>query len=1374
MGGAYCKYAADPIREYGTARFQLGPAQTGTNSSPARLPRGKACPHGNMKTEPFPGRRGRGGAGASADGRASGVGRGAVHGIRIALVLPPAAPVLPLNGRPGPARRDRRAAKSAQPASPSRASATHASTATMGWAGGMTPPAHRTAWRRSLLGQRRNRVLAPPPPLSLARSAHHTVVQASRPGHLIASPRLASLVPSVPTHLRARQGVLVDAASTCTREKCATSLTRRLAAAPLSSPRPAHRALARSQRIPHLTGRKDACWEELRQCSTAAKPACKRVSSLDKKSPDELNVGRLAPSPRKMGDSSDKAGLLSNEQHVDSGPVGRPVVNIVVKGMSCDRCLLAVTTALQSVSGTTVYRKSLRTGRFALNTSARAANLLGAVRYSGFEVALEDDAGFSEADAGCVEDQRGSMLVPTPQPTLSPVSGILRLKVDGMSCAACASGVTKKLANADGISQVDVNLLQGTMMCRLQSVPVAQVLEYVEDLGFTARQLSFGPDEDGKVFVRVHGMTCAACSAAVLKALEDLAGVSNPAVNLLSGVASARLEGATEQDVLRAVENAGYDAELIAKNKQATMALRVGPMYCSSCPGRIRRALHNQFSGVESVDVNAVLEQVRITYDPSQCQPRKIIAVLRFLGYDVELIDMADSSRERDESREAGIRYWRRQCLLSLLFSVPLFIMMMILAHIPGVKEVLHTDLLPGDKHTLTVMSLVAFLLATPVQFWLGSRFYVGAYKSIFVSHVANMDVLIAIGTSAAYFYSLFVVIWDIVTDLGSVGDQFFETSAILISFVFLGKWLEAVAKSRTTMALQKLLDLQPPLATRLELNVKGEVVEEEQIQTALLAEGDTVRVVSGERVPCDGTVISGTTQIDESMVTGESVPVVKEAGHTVVAGTVNVSNTIVLRVDATGENTFLSKMAALVEEAQMSKAPIQVFADTISAYFVPFVLLVAMVSFTVWISLAATDSVPHSWVEDEGVFLFAFLFFISVLVIACPCALGLATPTAVMVGTGLGAQQGILIKGGEALELAHKVDSVIFDKTGTLTEAKPRVKSVVLGSGSAMSERDFMKYVGSAEKGSEHPIAKAIVNYCQQKFPGCVLKEPVEMVNNPGRGLRCTIDGFDVVIGNRRLMSEHGIDVEASVLQAMEHWEWKGQTVVLAALCRKAAQPFATHAKSWLIGYIAIEDTIKEEARRVIAELHSRRIQTYLVTGDNARAANSVAQATGIPPELVIAEVLPEGKVEVVKQLQQDNKMVAMIGDGVNDAAALAKAEVGIAIGAGTDIAIEAADMVLVQSSLTDVLVGLDISRATYRRIKLNFFFALIYNGLGIPIAAGVFYPLWKARLPPELAALAMALSSVSVVCSSLLLKMYKSPFASMGQERVKPVETA
>lgn len=711
----------------------------------------------------------------------------------------------------------------------------------------------------------------------------------------------------------------------------------------------------------------------------------------------------------------------------------------------------------------------------------------------------------------------------------------------------------------------------------------------------------------------------------------------------------------------------------------------INGMHCASCASLITKGI-GKLPGVKSANVNYAAARAQVEYDESALSQQQVIDRIKSLGY------MAaagfDSGREKME-RQKEIAELRLKLAAGIVLSVPALLLGMLLMDFPYRLQLL-------------------FLLSTPVQFIIGRSFYEGAISAA-RNRTASMDTLIAVGTSAAYLFSLFAL-------LGFVEEQYFEVSASLITLVMLGKYLEAVAKGRTSEAIRKLMDLSPKMAHVIR---RG---KEFEIPSAEVVWGDLVVVRPGERIPVDGIVVSGDSSVDESLVTGESIPVEKSRGSRVVAGTINKHGSLTFRATAVGAKTTLAQIVRLVEEAQGSRAPIQRFADTISAYFVPVVIVIAIATFAFWYFAAA---VPFS---------LALIFAVSVLVIACPCALGLATPTAIMVGTGIGAQKGILIKNAEALESMHRINAVIFDKTGTITGGKPKVTDVAPLSG--VSGKVLLSIAASLEKPSEHPLAEAIVNEAAKQ--GIALSKVQSFRSMPGKGVSGKIRNSAYQVGSFRLFGE----IRGRALEVSRRLEDEGKTSM-----------FVGRGKQ-IIGIIAVADEVKPTSVQAVNELRKLGIESFLLTGDNERTAKAIAAKAGIGS--FFAKVLPEQKAEYVKKLQSEGKAVAMVGDGVNDAPALAAADIGIAMGSGTDVAMESGSVVLMRSDPMDVPRAIRLGRATMDKIRQNMFWALIYNVVGIPVAAGVFYSS-GLLLSPILAGGAMALSSVSVVTNALTLKWIK-----------------
>jgi len=719
-------------------------------------------------------------------------------------------------------------------------------------------------------------------------------------------------------------------------------------------------------------------------------------------------------------------------------------------------------------------------------------------------------------------------------------------------------------------------------------------------------------------------------------------------------------------------------------------------MHCASCATLITKKVQ-KIPGVKYVNVNLTTEKATVEFDETKTSNKIIIDSINNLGYSAKPFSNDSSNKDQEsEKRENEIKRIRNLLIFSAIFAIPAFIIGMVLMWF-GLD-------IPYKNYILLA-------LATPVQFYVGYGIYKSAFGAL-KNKSANMDTLIALGTSAAYFYSLYIVIWS------PMGDQYFEAAAVLITFVMLGRYLEAIAKGKTSEAIKKLMNLSPKIATVIR---NGHV---EKIKIDEVIEGDIVIVKPGEKVPVDGIVIEGNSSIDESMITGESMPIEKNKGDTVIGATINKHGSFKFKATKVGANSTLAQIIKLIEDAQGKKAPIQRFADQISAYFVPAVIGIAILAFVIWYFIVGQT------------FEFSLIIAVSVLVIACPCALGLATPTAIMVGTGKGAEKGILIKGGDALETAHKLYAVVFDKTGTLTQGKPEVTDIV--SVKSMNENEILKLAASVEQHSEHPLAEAIINKTKEK--NIKLEEIKNFKAIPGHGVEGMLKKKKIIVGKpeyiRKLAGLGSFENKISEL------EENGKTVVVLCIDKKVE------------GFIGIADTPRKDSIQAVKELQNQKIYVYMITGDNKRTANAIAKQLGI--NHVISEVLPEDKAKHVKKLQKRGK-VAMVGDGINDAPALAQADIGIAIGSGTDVAMETGNIVLMNNKTTDVVKAIKLSKITIKKIKQNMFWALFYNSLGIPIAAGVLYPFTGWLLNPMIAGGAMAASSVSVVLNTLLMKRQK-----------------
>ena len=728
-------------------------------------------------------------------------------------------------------------------------------------------------------------------------------------------------------------------------------------------------------------------------------------------------------------------------------------------------------------------------------------------------------------------------------------------------------------------------------------------------------------------------------------------------------------------------------------------------MHCSSCVVTIENSL-KEIDGVADAKVNFASEKAHILYDPAKVTREKLEEAISRTGYtpiEKEITaDIEKQARQR-EIKSLKVKFW-----ISSGLGIPL----LYFAMAPHLG-------LPISDSIMGHMALIQFLLTTPI-IMAGYQFYTKGFGSVIKTRTANMDTLVALGTGAAYVYSLFVsiAIWVGSSQYG-MGNLYYEVAGILIAFVLLGKWLEAIAKGKTSEAIKKLLRLKPKTAIVLRNGQEKAIPVEEVVV------GDVVLVKPGQKIPVDGKVIEGHSSVDESMITGESIPVEKTTGEEVIGATINKTGSFKFVATKVGKDTALAQIVRLVEEAQGSKAPIEELADKISAYFVPLVLLIGIIAFIIWLSMGQS-------------FLFALTVGISVLIIACPCALGLATPTAVMVGTGIGAQNGILIKNAESLQLASKIDAVLFDKTGTLTRGKPELTDVIKLN--TISEESILKFAAIAEKNSEHPLGEAIIEGARAK--GIDIPEPEVFESITGRGVSAKYQNRMILLGNRKLMEDRNIDLSKAD-KFLKDLEAQGKTAMIVA------------SDNSVVGIVAAADTLKEYAKETIKALKRLGKEVIMITGDNRRTGEAIARQLGM--KKVLSEVLPPDKANEIKKLQEKGLRLAMVGDGINDAPALTQADIGIAIGTGTDVAIESGDIVLIKDDLRDVVTAIDLSRYTMKKIRQNLFWAFFYNSVTIPVAAGVLYPSTGFLLNPIIAGAAMSFSSVSVVSNSLLMKRYK-----------------
>uniref|UniRef100_A0A8C5TQT3 Copper-transporting ATPase 1 n=1 Tax=Malurus cyaneus samueli TaxID=2593467 RepID=A0A8C5TQT3_9PASS len=1035
------------------------------------------------------------------------------------------------------------------------------------------------------------------------------------------------------------------------------------------------------------------------------------------------------------------------------GPGSKTVV-FRVEGMHCNSCVLNIQSTVSALPAVTSVVVSLESKSAVINYNPSLISVeklrkaVENVSPERFRVSLAEECENVALFPTLVSPLKSHPLSKDPG---QPLTQVIVINIEGMTCSSCVQSIEGVLSQKAGVKSVLVSLPNGNGTIEydpLQTSP-EDLRSSIEDMGFDAsfpgndtqdvfeftRIVRFclgfahlGRQESktiSKCYVQVTGMTCASCVANIERNLRREDGIHSILVALMAGKAEVRYNPAVIHPaaIAELIRELGFGATVMEDcgEGDGILELVVRGMTCASCVHKIESTLMKT-NGVLYCSVALATNKAHIKYDPEAIGPRDVIQVIKDLGFTTSLVKKDRSASHLDHKQE--IRQWKRSFVVSLVFCIPVMGLMIYMMEMEALHSsmVLEYQLLPG----LSVMNFLSFLLCVPVQ-------------------------------------------------------------------------------GKTSEALARLISLQATEATIVTLGPDNVLLSEEQVDVELVQRGDIVKVVPGGKFPVDGRVIEGHSMVDESLITGEAMPVTKKPGNTVIAGSINQNGSLLISATHVGADTTLSQIVKLVEEAQTSKAPIQQFADKLSGYFVPFIVAVSVVTLFAWIIIGFVDfeivekyflGYNKSISAAEVIIRFAFQASITVLCIACPCSLGLATPTAVMVGTGVGAQNGILIKGGEPLEMAHKVKVVVFDKTGTITHGTPEVMQVkFLVEGNQLPRHKMLAIVGTAESSSEHPLGAAITKYCKKELNSETLGTCTDFQVVPGCGISCKVTNieallyrknrmgssslihmmvglcflppatvtsqkYSVLIGNREWMTRNGLLVRSEVDKAMMEHERRGRTAVLAAV------------DGVLCGLIAIADTVKPEAELAVYTLKSMGLEVVLMTGDNSKTARSIASQVGITK--VFAEVLPSHKVAKVKQLQDEGKRVAMVGDGINDSPALAMANVGIAIGTGTDVAIEAADVVLIRDDLMDVVASIDLSRKTVKRIRINFVFALIYNLIGVPIAAGVFLPIGLV-LQPWMGSAAMAASSVSVVLSSLLLKMYHKPssekleFRARGQMRHK-----
>ncbi|KAI0169842.1 heavy metal translocatin [Hypoxylon sp. FL1284] len=1086
-----------------------------------------------------------------------------------------------------------------------------------------------------------------------------------------------------------------------------------------------------------------------------------------------------------------------------------------VGGMTCGACTSSVEAGFKGVDGVGNVSVSL--------VMERAVVMHDPQRVPAEEIQeIIEDRGF-EAEVLATD-----LPSPLPTPKLEathdddddgPVTTVTTIAVEGMTCGACTSAIEGGFADVTGVKHFSISLLSERAVVEHDAalLPTDQIIEIIEDRGFGATLVSSEESKPAKkteleglekrlstatTTVAISGMTCGACTSAIEGGFSGLDGVLRFNISLLAerAVITHDINQLPPEKIVEIIEDRGFDGKIISTlldtvehtGASSTAQLKIYGDPDAAAAKEIEEALL-ALPGVSSAKLSISTSRLTVSHKPGVTGLRALVEEVEKLGFNALVADNDDNNAQLESlAKTREIQEWRRAFKVSLSFAIPVFFIGMIFPMVIPILDFGGFELLPG----LFLGDIICLVLTIPIQFGIGKRFYVSAFKSI--KHKSpTMDVLVVLGTSAAFFFSVFAMIVSFLFPPHNRPKTIFDTSTMLITFITLGRFLENRAKGQTSKALSRLMSLAPSMATiyadpiaaekaaegwdittesgKPETPAQdGNAAEAKVIPTELISVGDIVIIRPGDKIPADGVIVLGETYVDESMVTGEAIPVQKKKGSTVIGGTVNGHGRVDFRVTRAGRDTQLSQIVKLVQDAQTTRAPIQRLADTLAGYFVPTILILGFLTFLVWMVLShALVNPPKIFLQAEsgGKLMVCVKLCISVIVFACPCALGLATPTAVMVGTGIGAENGILVKGGAALETTTKITRVVLDKTGTLTYGKMSVANSKMPSvwqDNEWRRRLWWSIVGLAEMGSEHPVGKAILAAARNEL-GLDAEAGIDgSVGNfdavVGRGISARVEPstsadrvrYDVLVGSVRFLREKGVEVPEDAVEASEEINTKanksksssaGTTNVFIAVDGKYA------------GHLCLADTIKDGAAAAIAVLHRMKIKTAIVTGDQQSTALAVATSVGISHDNVYAGVSPDQKQIIIRELQDQGECVAMVGDGINDSPALATADVGIAMSSGTDVAMEAADVVLMRpNDLMDIPAALHLARTIFLRIKLNLTWACLYNLVGLPFAMGLFLPFgW--HLHPMAAGAAMACSSVSVVVSSLLLKFWRRP---------------